>query len=81
MEKIINYKNENCSISFNIETKSINGIGYYNNFYIKTNNETTRGIIKASKELKNIFNSNTNIHDVVNFLCTNQKIMMTFKFV
>ena len=75
---IIQLQNQNCAITINLETKSIRGLGTHCDVYFRTYNETTRGVIKATKELTKIFNDTTNIYSIVDFFC-NHKIMMTFR--
>lgn len=78
MQNIIKLENEKCTISYDSFTKSIYVFGLYGTQYFKSKNETTRGIKKAFKELTILFNNDINIYQIVDFLCNNQKIRMTF---
>lgn len=76
--KAVTLKNEICTLTFNVEAKSIYIYGQYANMYFKSENETFRGVKSACRELQNMFNKSTNIYTIVDFL-SSKKIMMTLK--
>jgi len=68
--KNFTFSNQNCSFSFNLETKEISGSDHTDQWNMpRCYNQNTRSIKKALESVTKSFNDNLSMYQVMNIIC------------